>query len=382
MKQRPRRHVPSPDRRAALVPLCPGATLPGAAVCAALVVLAVACGAEGPSAEWTVHLVEELTIGADPVTLQTAFYRPTELGFDHLANVYVLDSGNHRVQVFDPRGQFLRSLGEPGQGPGQLADPMGMFVHPEGSVWVADTRNRRLQPFGAAGSSLDPISLEFAPLDVIVGPDRFFVLRMPQPSMAYGPDPSPLVRVLDRAGNEAGGFIDAEIAPVGVLYLLENMLRLAPAPDGGVAAVDTHFASRIRLYAPSGSLRREIPVLYKAEAWAPLGRRPVMVNDESLNRVARTSTDLAWDPVRRVYWVLAGYIDQTPEGEWIIGQEIYRYDAAGRYRGSVVLPQQSSAAAVAPDGRLWTIDIDGVVHAFRVTDPDVDPARYEGADRE
>ena len=374
MKERPLRHVQSPDRRAATDPPCPGAPrLPGRAAILGAIVLSVACGGGEIPAEWTLHLVEELTIGADPVTLETAFYRPSDLGVDHQGNVYVLDSGNHRVQVFDRDGAYLRSMGEPGEAPGQLGDPMGMFVHPDGSTWVADTRNRRLQPFGAAGGRLNPITLDFPPHDLVVAPDRIFVLRLPQPSMTYGPDPSPIVQVMDRNGNVSGGFVDAVPAPAGVLYLLENMLRVAEAPGGGVAVSDTHFGSRIRVYEPSGELRLEIPVLYKAGAWAPLGRRPELINDESLARVARTATDLAWDPSRRLYWVLAGYVDQTPEGEWIIGREAYRYDLEGQYRGSVVLPQHTTSLAAGTDGRLWTIDVDGVVHGFRVTDPDTRP---------
>lgn len=334
--------------------------------------LAAAPGCRGaPLEEWTLDLEEQLTVGAEPVTLQTAFYRPAELGFDHRGNLFVLDSGNHRVQVFDAEGRYLRSIGEPGSGPGQLEEPEGMFVHGDGRVWVANTRARRIQPYAADGAPLPSLSLEHFPLDLVVTSDRIFVQRLPQSSMLYGPDPSPLISVLDHRGNVTGGFVDAEPATAGLLYLLQNTLVLAPAPQGGVAVSNTHFASLVRVYERGGELTREIPVLYKAEAWAPLGRRPAAINDASLGRIARTSSDLAWDDGRRLFWVLAGYVDQTPEGEWVVGREAYRYAPDGSYRGSVVLPQRTTALAVAPDGRLWTIDIDGVVRAFRVTDPDM-----------
>lgn len=331
------------------------------------------CQGSAELEEWTLQLTEEMTVGGEPVTLQTAFYRPAALGFDFTGNLFVLDSGNHRIQVFAPDGSFLRSMGEPGEGPGQLGDPQGMFVHPDGRVWVADTRNRRVQPFSATGEVLDGISVDLFPIDVVVGPDRIFVLRMPQTSMTYGPDPSTMVRVLDHSGFETGGFADPVEAEAGILYMLENMAAMAPAPGGGVALASTHFASLIRVFDVGGSLRSEVPVLYKAGAWAPLGRRPALLNDASLDRIARTATDLAWDEGRQLFWVLCGYVDQSPEGEWTIARELYRYDAEGTYRGSLMLPQRAAAVAVAPDGRLWTIDVDGVVHAFRVSDPDTDP---------
>jgi len=114
-------------------------------------------------------------------------------------------------------------------------------------------------------------------------------------------------------------------------------------------------------------------VLYKAGAWAPLGRRPAQINDASIESVARTSGDLVWDQKRGLFWVLAGYVDRTPEGEWVVGREVYRYDAVGNYRGSVMLPQAATSIGAGPDGRFWSIDADGVVRAFRLTDPDMEP---------
>jgi len=332
------------------------------------------CGIGTPLEEWTLGLEEDLVIGAEPVTPQTGFYHPAALGFDHQGRVFVLDSGNHRVQVFGASGDYVRTIGGPGDGPGELRDPQGMFVHADGRVWIADTPNRRIQPYAADGRPLTPVALDFAPLDVIVAPDRLFVLRMPQASLVYGPDPAPLIGVVDHRGNTSGGFVEATPSPVGILYMLQNMLSMAPGPDGGVAVSSTHFDSIVRVYRQGGQLSQEIDVLYKAGAWAPLGRRPAEINDVSIGRIARTTTDLAWDSRRQLFWVLAGYVDQTPEGDWIIGREAHRYGADGRYRGSVMLPHRATALAVGPDGRLWTIDIDGAAHAFRVTDPDVAPS--------
>lgn len=65
--------------------------------------------------------------------------------------LYVLDSGNHRVQVFDQDGLFVRSWGSQGAGPGQFQEPWGIAVGSDGSVYVADTWNHRIQKFTTEG---------------------------------------------------------------------------------------------------------------------------------------------------------------------------------------------------------------------------------------
>lgn len=72
---------------------------------------------------------------------------PDEVG----GAVYVADTGNDRVQVFDTEGQFLRVFGGSGVELGQLQEPVGLGVGAEGDVYVADTWRRRIQVFDAVG---------------------------------------------------------------------------------------------------------------------------------------------------------------------------------------------------------------------------------------
>jgi DNA-binding beta-propeller fold protein YncE len=67
--------------------------------------------------------------------------------------VYVLERGNHRVQVFSTAGRWLTSFGGFGPGPGELNQPWGIAVGPDGTVYVADTYHHRVQRFrvGAVG---------------------------------------------------------------------------------------------------------------------------------------------------------------------------------------------------------------------------------------
>ena len=64
--------------------------------------------------------------------------------------VYVADSGNHRIQIFDGSGTFLGSWESEGPGEGQFDLPRGVAMAPDATVYVADTGNRRIQAFCVA----------------------------------------------------------------------------------------------------------------------------------------------------------------------------------------------------------------------------------------
>ncbi len=50
------------------------------------------------------------------------FYRAMDVKVDSHDNIYVLDSGNFRIQVFNPDGKYLRTIGRRGQGPGEFSN--------------------------------------------------------------------------------------------------------------------------------------------------------------------------------------------------------------------------------------------------------------------
>ena len=82
------------------------------------------------------------------------FQDPRGIAVDEAGNVYVADSGNHRIQVFDSSGKFLTQWGSQGMEAGQFQDPWGIAVDQAGNVYVADTWNHRIQKFDAEGSFL------------------------------------------------------------------------------------------------------------------------------------------------------------------------------------------------------------------------------------
>ncbi len=70
---------------------------------------------------------------------------------DSSGNVWVADTKNSRVEEFSSKGEFIRKFGAFGSGNGQFKNPDGIAVDPEGHVWVLDESNARVQEFSATG---------------------------------------------------------------------------------------------------------------------------------------------------------------------------------------------------------------------------------------
>lgn len=82
------------------------------------------------------------------------FGAPQCVALDKDGNVYVTDTLNNRVEIFDADGNFISLFGKHGDGPGYLARPKGIAVDGDGHIWVADEMEDRLQVFNREGQLL------------------------------------------------------------------------------------------------------------------------------------------------------------------------------------------------------------------------------------
>lgn len=87
--------------------------------------------------------------------LDGQFVGPRSMAVSPAGQIYVADGGNHRIQVFDRDGNFLKAWGGvEGPGPGELTEPWGVAISDTGRVYVADTWNHRVQIFDEDGTYL------------------------------------------------------------------------------------------------------------------------------------------------------------------------------------------------------------------------------------
>ena len=92
-------------------------------------------------------------LGDDPARVSESpgsFFGPRAIAISDDA-IYVVDTGNERVQKFTPDGTFELAWGGYGSDPEHLIEPVGIALGPDGNVYVADSGNARISVFTPDG---------------------------------------------------------------------------------------------------------------------------------------------------------------------------------------------------------------------------------------
>lgn len=79
------------------------------------------------------------------------FYQPSGIAIDSSNNIFVSDYDNSRVQKFDSNGDYVSQFGTNGSGDGELYEHYGLDVDSYGNIYVADSGNSRIQKFNSGG---------------------------------------------------------------------------------------------------------------------------------------------------------------------------------------------------------------------------------------
>ncbi|MDY6862650.1 MAG: NHL repeat-containing protein [Thermodesulfobacteriota bacterium] len=92
--------------------------------------------------------------------LEACFTMPSDVVVGKANKIYVLDGVNHQVKVFGKGGRFLYSFGKKGNKKGEFFYPLGLGVDKDGLIYVADSGNMRVQAFDPAGDYINHFVLE------------------------------------------------------------------------------------------------------------------------------------------------------------------------------------------------------------------------------
>ncbi len=266
------------------------------------------------------------------------FNKPRGIAFAPDGSFYVADSQNHRIQHFDADGNFINMWGEYGDSsfadlPGGIFyEPWGVAVAPDGSVYVSDTWNHRIQKFDADGNFITKWG---------------YYGQGELPEAFWGPrgidvDADGRVYVSDTGNkrivifDENGNFI-TQFGMVGMgAGEFDEQVGVAVDENGIVYVTDT-WNQRVQTFMPADDGLTYTPL----HEWEITGWYGQSLDNKPFIAVGEGSVFVT-DP--------EGYrvIQFTPDGELIRTWGEFGY---GEQNFGI-----AAAVAVAPDGSVWVTD--------------------------
>lgn len=236
---------------------------PGAGIAFALALLGVALAfaPEAPAQDY-VGQVAWGTRGDGP----GEFVHPYDVEVDEAGQVYVSDFANHRIQVFDRDGTFLRMWGTYGGAPGEFYCPTALAFGPDGLLHVADLLNARVQVFTREGDFVREWPVRWGGNEQERG--------MPY-GLAVEPDGRVLVADLQHHCIAVHASDGAWLAQWGPISLPTCLLQLPSgiALDGSGSLFIADQSNYVCVYDPGGSCFRRWACDYpRGVAIAPDGR--------------------------------------------------------------------------------------------------------------
>ncbi|MFO7733865.1 MAG: 6-bladed beta-propeller [Candidatus Aminicenantes bacterium] len=142
--------------------------------------------------EFAFDLVEDLVIGEEK---DERYFLPgwVMIDVDEAGTIYACDSGNRRVQVFDKSGDFVRTLGRQGQGPGEYSFPSAIILDDAGDAYI--NTGRSLVVFGRDGIFKKNIQIKTFLSRLILGPGGTIIGRTQPNVRAEGGPKNTLVQL-------------------------------------------------------------------------------------------------------------------------------------------------------------------------------------------
>ncbi len=201
---------------------------------------------------------------------------------DDQGNIYVLDSQLHQVMVFTEDGEYLRSVGRQGEGPGEFNRPSDLFMTPDGNVAVMQGMPGKIvlmTPDGEpAGNHPVPepddggmqmfSGGQLAGGQLVLSAERF---SRREDGMTIS---SALIGINKTGKQVATYFTQEDKRDFANLTFEEKKMRnnavtWSAAGDGHVYASDNFDAYYIKVYKADGTLERVIEREYKSRVRSP-----------------------------------------------------------------------------------------------------------------
>ena len=175
---------------------------------------------------------------------------PRGITVDSKGNIYVADSGNGRIQKFDPEGKFVIEFGKEGPPETVLKNPNGVAVDSAGMIYVVDAATNMLMKFNPdgtyAGGYVGPDTGFYGPRDVSVGPnDQIYIIDQGRTRVcSFDPKTDAFTKIWGTAGVDPGQFKD----PTGIAVSRDSVF-VADLGNGRIQIFDLsgNFISQVEI---------------------------------------------------------------------------------------------------------------------------------------
>jgi hypothetical protein len=101
---------------------------------------------------------EELSIGVAKGNEEYMFSQARDIDVDEEEKIYILDMKECHIKVFNKNGEYLKTIGKEGQGPGEMRLPGALVITPQQEILVNDSSARKLHFFTLDGKFLRAVS--------------------------------------------------------------------------------------------------------------------------------------------------------------------------------------------------------------------------------
>jgi len=187
-----------------------------------------------------------------------AFYLPEDIVFDEKGNIYILDSGNHRIQKFNSDHEYITTIGRQGQGPGEFYLPASLDIDKDNFLYVSDPHNKRIQIIKPDGREHKTIKfLRESVGSIRVLNSRNIIMNQSGSLLMISPSQenilSELIKVFDREGKLIHKFGDPFDFKHVLLNHLGNQYEFAVDNEECIYVTFMH-QNRIEKYSPQGKL--------------------------------------------------------------------------------------------------------------------------------
>ncbi len=290
--------------------------------------------------------------------------RVAEIVADDEGNSYVLDNQLSEVHVFSPEGEYIRSIGREGEGPGEFRMPMNMFLLKDGSVGVVQMSPGKLAMMDKEGTPLGDLELPVGEggsppmlLNAGSGGDNIVVQLTEHGFDGTTVRTKNSLLSLARDGSVLGAYFTDETEQKmessggGISITMDSsaMGEWSAGPNGTVFRSPHRNQYLIEQFAADGTLERIIEREFESRKRTEEELEEIRKQNESMrerfgggpSRPAETTNrDIAELHPRAdgSLWVLTSYGDNdNPENTMGVFDV---FDPQGRYEGQVTVPAQ------------------------------------------